>query len=127
MCASLSVCSVKGAVCAGLGVVVGEYAVAACHDAGYEFARGVGVDYALALYDVAGLWCEFVPHCFHGLFHWCYLVGLDWCSGVAFYAADAATGVEVAAEVLGEEVEAYECVLDFEHWGGCGGYGGYGG
>ena len=107
LCLALTVGAFEGAEAAAV-VVAGEDAVLAAHDAGDEVALTVGVGYALLVDDGLRLCRHIAPDGVEGTLYAGYFVEGDGCAGVAFDAADAFAGVEVAAELLGDDVRGDE-------------------
>ena len=113
-CSSLAPGFLEGAE--GVGALFdAEDAVLAADDGGDEFARGVVVGYALTVDDAAGLGAEVVLDVGQDGFDLGNLVECDGSAGVAFDAAGAVTGAEVAGELLPQDIERDNDVADLNH------------
>lgn len=106
--AQTATADVLAAVLVGDVVIIGEHTVLPPHDAGHKIAFLVGVDHALTVYHGLSRGREVAPRHVYGIFNLHHFVECHGCSGIAFNAALALAGGQVAAELFGENVGRYE-------------------
>ena len=94
--------------------VAGEDAVLAADDARHEVALLVGVGDALAVDDALCCGREVGPDVVETVLDLHDLVEGDGCAGLALDTAGTVAGVEVAAELLGQQVRRDEDVANLE-------------
>ena len=91
-----------------------EGAVAATDDARHKLAFGVGIGNALFVDDCLCACRELRPEVVELRLDVCYFVQRDGCSCLSFLTALAVAALDVAAEVLRQDVRMQDDVADFD-------------
>lgn len=92
-----------------------EGTITATHDAGHQFALGIGIGHTLLVDDSLGRSTQLGPQLVERVLYLGYLVQSDGSSGIALLATTSMTTVDVTTEALGDDVGVHDDIAHHEH------------